>query len=122
MMYSSKFNFIVYSALKTFVTFVVYQIAIFIFSYAVSYILSWFFGLIFGYVTNTKKVFKKKISYKNAFYYFIWNIFYVTISIFIIGILINDFQVHERIAPILFLLVVLPINYFITKVIISHQQ
>ena len=119
MIHSNKLNFIFYSALKTIFTFIVYQVAIFYFNYIISYLLSWVFGLVFGYISSTKKVFKRKINIYSAIYYFFWNILYVCISIFIIGLFINQLGIHERIAPIIFLLIILPINYLITKKIVN---
>ena len=113
--------YILFSFLLYYYDYLIYEVLITFINYTFSFLISWIVGFIYGYVTNTKKVFNQSVGIKKICFYLLWNIIYLYISIKLLEIVIVSFNIHERIAPVIIIVLTIPLNYIVTKLSINNK-
>lgn len=114
------FKFLVGGVLNTALTYIVYFL-MFVISgnYVVSYVISFAFGIVFTSFFNINHVFDSENSVKYYIVYSLYYISYFLCNMSMISILIEMFEVNELLAPIFVMIVAVPINFVISRKILT---
>lgn len=106
---------------NTAVTFGIYSILLEFVTYKISFILAFLVGLIFSFLFNSFFVFRNRINLRKFILFsYIPSIQFV-VSFFSIDLLIVHLNISPKIAPILSLIILFPMSFFINKKILGQK-
>lgn len=109
-------------ALNTLITYFIYISALLFLNYSVSYSIAFFAGILVSFYLNTKFVFQQKITLiKFIQFPFVYIVQYI-LGFTLLQIAVQKLAIPEMIAPIIVLLFSLPINFFLTRLILKRRQ
>ena len=114
-------RFIGIGTINTIITYILYLILLQIFTYQISYTITYIFGIFLSYILNLKFVFKEKGTKKKIVLFPLIYLFQYLFSISILNIIINIFNVSEKIAPILVIVITIPITFLFSKEILTKD-
>lgn len=110
------FKFIIGGIGNTLVSYTIYLfLYAWIENYAISYMIAYISGIAFSYLINNIWVFNVQHSNKNAFYYVIYYVSQYMFSIFLFYLVIEQLNINQKIAPLIVIIAMVPINFFIIK-------
>ena len=119
-LYRQALRFLVAGGLNTFLTLAVYQILLFWFSYPLSFTIAFLLGIIFTGFIYTRFVFTVQTTphrfILNALYYLLS----YTVSLFILDTIIRWMSINERIAMVLTVGCMVPVNFLFLRVILTR--
>lgn len=115
-------KFIGAGGVNTLVTYILYLILLQIFSYQISYTLTYIFGIGLSYWLNLKYVFNEKSSKKKMGLFPLVYLAQYLLGMVIMYIAIEKLSVPETIAPILVILLTLPLTFFLSKFILTSSS
>lgn len=119
------FLYIVFGIFTTVVNIVVYFLLAHLLSvnYIISNIISWFFSVLFAYVTNRLWVFESKNSniFKEISLFFGGRLFSGVIDTFLMFLFISVLLINDDISKIVIQVIVIILNYVISKVIVFKE-
>ena len=101
--------------LNTAVGYLVYLALFKYFSYALSYSIAFFIGLVFGFFLNLNLVFKKRASVRNALGYVFSMIASLLIGLLFMALFIEVLNIPESLAPILPAFFQAPLSFIIVS-------
>lgn len=114
-------RFLVVGCMNTLLTYLLYLILLLFFSYNVAYSCSYIGGIIFSYYLNVLFVFKKKVEWKSFLQFPLVYIFQYVISMSIINILVIYWGIMQTVAPIIAIIVTIPITFLLSKIVIGKS-
>ena len=119
----------VFGVLTTVINYVVYFVCITLFdcNYVISNGIAWVLAVVFAFVTNKLYVFHSlswdfKTTFRQCWQFFSARIFSLLVETALLWLLIEQFQGDERIVKIFTNIVVIVINYVISKIIIFRKK
>ena len=131
--YEEIINYLIFGILTTIISVITYLFfANIIFSIKndltiqISNVLSWICAVTFAYITNRKYVFKSKIKgkkqIKEAMNFFLSRIFSLIVDMLMMYILFSIIHMDDTIAKLLVQIVVVILNYLLSKIIVFKKN
>lgn len=128
--YKEVINYLIFGALCTIVNFIVYFLfaKIFMVEEVASSGLSWFFAVLFAYVTNKLFVFESKTNTKKEFFKEITSFFLARILSGILcdvgtfALMVKVFNINDIFSKIVTQFMVIIVNYVFSKVFIFKKR
>lgn len=115
----SSIRFVIAGGLNTGLTYIVYLTLLLIMPYKIAYTLSFLTGIGLGYIFNATFVFRRKPVLRTASLYpFVYLVQYV-MGILLLSLFVEKISLDEKIAPILVVIVSLPVMYYLTRLLFS---
>ncbi len=122
MILSQFIKFIGVGSINTIVTYLLYLLLLFVATYRISYTIAYIFGIGFSYWLNLKLVFREKGSRgKIVLFPLVYLVQYI-LGMIILYITIDKFDLPEEIAPILVVLMTIPLTFILTKIIMEMNK
>ena len=122
MILSQFVKFVGIGGINTIITYLLYLLLLLIFSYQISYTVTYIFGIILAYWLNLKFVFNEKSSKRKIVLYPLVYIVQYTFGMIILHIAIDTFSFPKEIAPILVVVLTIPLTFILTKKILSGTK
>ncbi|MGQ3889256.1 GtrA family protein [Legionella sp. CNM-1927-20] len=107
--------------LNTVLTYAIYLLLKLVISYQWAYLFAYVAGIIFSYSFNAKIVFKVQYSWKVFSYYPLIYIFQYIVSSLLLYILVELEKLNDTIAPLIVILIMIPLSYFMNKLVLLHK-
>jgi putative flippase GtrA len=104
---------------NTILTYLIYYYLNNLLTYVYSYTIAYIIGIVYSYFYNSIFVFKSKISKDKFLLYPIIYLIQYLISLLIIYICIDILFVHKNYAPIISIVLLIPISYLLNKKILN---
>jgi len=111
-------KFIGGGAVNTGFTYLVYICLGYFVNYQLAYFVAYFLGILFSYFFNAKFVFHVSLDWKSFFSYPLAYVVQYFLSAFLLSGIVEFVGVHEYIAPLLICVIMLPITYLMSKLIL----
>ncbi len=113
------FKYVSVGVLNTIATYLLYLLLLSFSNYTVSYTIAYIGGIALSYLLNLKYVFKEKGSKEKMTIYPLIYLFQYIIGVFILYIAIDKIQIDKEFAPIVVVIITLPLTYILTKKILT---
>ncbi|NEN84300.1 GtrA family protein [Paenibacillus elgii] len=117
---NSFVKFLIVGITNTLITYLAYLFLLLFFKYQIAYSISYILGIAFSYILNTIIVFKSSISVKKILFYPIVYIIQYLINVALLSYFVN--YVNEKIAPILIIVITIPITFLLSKFILKRRE
>ena len=105
--------------LNTLITYALYYALSFYLSYQISFLISYIAGIVISYVLNSKLVFKQRNTLRGFFLYPLVYIVQYGVCALLLHFIIVTHIIDPKIAPLLITILLLPLTYIMSKVILS---
>lgn len=112
-------TFIICGGVNTLLTYVIYILLNLVFSYSLSYSVSFAAGIFITYFLNSRFVFKEKLSLRKAISYPVVYLVQYLLGIIGLYMLVEIIGIGEVIAPLLIVALTVPITYLLSRAIIK---
>ena len=119
---SQFIKFLGVGTVNTAVTYILYLLLLFIFSYQISYTITYIFGVWLSYWLNLKFVFQEVGSVKKMVLFPLVYVIQYVLGLFILYIIINKFNIAKEIAPIFVVLITTPIIFILTRKVLTSRR
>jgi putative flippase GtrA len=90
--------------------------------FQVAFTASYVIGIIFAYFYNSLVVFKSPLSYMKFALFPVVYLFQYLLSIVLLAVFVQRLQVSETLAPIFVLIIVTPVTYLLSKLILKEKN
>ena len=114
-------RFVGIGGVNTLVTYILYLLLLFAFSYQVSYAITYIFGIGLSYWLNLKFVFKERNTKTKIVLYPLVYLVQYLFGVFILYLAIDRFEISEKIAPILVIIASIPLTFSLSKKILTRN-
>jgi putative flippase GtrA len=114
------FRFMAMGALSTAVTYVIYVLLSLYFNYQFAYFCAYMLGIVLSYYLNVLFVFDTKISLRTFVRFPLVYVIQYLISALFLGILVEKLLISTIIAPVLILVITLPLSFVLSRYILSR--
>jgi putative flippase GtrA len=114
-------RFIGMGATNTILTFVLYEALIFIIPYQVAYTISFVAGVAFAAAANSRLVFRIRLTWQTGIRFIIFYVSSYLVGLCLIVVAVEKFGLSELMAPFLVVAIMLPINFFGSRLALSGQ-
>ena len=109
-------------AVNTLLTYGLYLLFNGFLHYQVAFTASYVIGIIFAYFYNSWVVFKTPISVRKFIQFPVVYLVQYLLSIGLLSVLVQTLAVREQLAPIFVLIIVTPITYLLSKLILKGKS
>jgi len=111
-------SFVCFGAVNTILTYIIYLIFLLVVTYPVAYSMTFVIGVYTSYYFNTKFVFKQKLTLRKALQYPIVYLIQYVLGLGLLYLLVETFAMDPRIAPIIIVVITVPITFLLSRLII----
>lgn len=123
-------NYLIFGVLTTVVSFVVYFIfaKIFKIDEVISNVISWFFSVLFAFITNKLYVFEsketgKKTLLKEIISFYLARLFTgVVCDLGIFALMVKTFKINDVLSKLVTQVIVIVLNYVLSKLIVFRKK
>lgn len=115
-------KYILAGAFNTGLTYLLYLVLINLIPYIWAYSFTFAVGIILGYFLNALWVFKSKLQWQSMLSYPLLYLVNYTLGVMLLWLLVERFGLSKEMAPILVVIISLPIMYAFTKIIFRQNQ
>jgi putative flippase GtrA len=115
-------TFVVGGGINTGFTYFLYLLLKLVLAYQWAYAISYVSGIFFSYWFNSVFVFRSTLSWKGVFAYPLVYVGQYLASAFFLAGLVEYLDVSQNIAPILVAIVLLPITYLLSKLLLGKSS
>lgn len=112
-------RFVMAGGINTIFSYAIYLLLLLITSYVTAYSISFVVGIMAGYTLNTLFVFKQPWTIKKLFQYPLVYIAQYLVGIVLLSILVDYLSINERLAPLVNVILLLPLTFILSKKIIK---
>jgi putative flippase GtrA len=112
--------FLLFGALNTLVSYLIYLAALAIFAYPVAYTVSWIAGIATSYFFNARFVFRQRLRVATAVRYPIVYVCQYTFGICLLYLLVGMFHWSPRLAPMAVIIVSVPLTFALSRLILCR--
>lgn len=114
------FRFLLSGGVNTLVTYLLYLLLASVMHYQLAYLITYTAGIAFAYFLNVRLVFKSQSSLGKILRYpFIYLLQYA-LGAGLLFILVGVLNLHAALAPLLVIVLLLPVSYFMNKLILTR--
>jgi len=117
--YTESSRFVIAGGINTVFSYAVYLLLLSIASYVTAYSISFVVGIVSGYALNTLLVFKQPWSLKKLFQYPLVYLAQYLVGIVLLSILVDYLNINEKLAPLIIVVLLLPLTFVLSKKIIK---
>ncbi len=115
-------RFLLSGGFNTLVTYSLYLLLLLFFSYNVSYTISYCLGVMLAYCLNRIVVFKSHRGLRSILFFpLVYGVQYLLTSI-VLWVLIEQFYVGERVALLVGIVLMVPVNFLLSKKIFARKS
>ena len=122
MLMSQFVRFVGVGGINTLVTYILYVMLLQIFSYQVSYTITYVFGIFLSYWLNLKFVFKETGSKKKMLLFPLVYLLQYLLGIIIMYLVIEKLNIPKELAPIVVVIVTIPLTFLLSKIILTKRS
>ena len=124
MRYTNKefIKFAVVGLINTATTYIIYILLLNFLSYGISYTISYIGGIFISYVLNSYYVFKEKLNAKKMIQYPLVYLVQYGINAVMLYLLVGWLSMREEYAPLLVIIITIPITFILSRLIIKKQH
>lgn len=123
-------NYLIFGVLTTVVSFVVYFIfaKVFKIDEVISNVISWFFSVLFAFITNKLYVFEsketgKKILLKEIISFYLARLFTgVVCDLGVFALMVKTFKINDVLSKLVTQVIVIVLNYVLSKLIVFRKK
>lgn len=123
-------NYLIFGVLTTVVSFVVYFIfaKVFKIDEVISNVISWFFSVLFAFITNKLYVFEsketgKKTLLKEIISFYLARLFTgVVCDLGVFALMVKTFKINDVLSKLVTQVIVIVLNYVLSKLIVFKQN
>lgn len=109
------FRFLIAGSFNTVVTYLIYLLLLRYLDYKIAFTISFLGGVCFTLFLHSYFVFKSVITLKNLLQFPLFYITQYAVGLALLFFLINYLEVDQRIAPLVNVVLLTPINFFISR-------
>ena len=114
-------RFLLSGGFNTLVTYLLYLLLLLFFSYHVSYTISYCLGVMLAYCLNRVVVFKSHRGLRSLLFFpLVYGVQYLLTSI-VLRVLVVQFDVDERLALLVGIVLMIPVNFLLSKKIFTRK-
>ncbi|VVN15985.1 hypothetical protein PS645_04047 [Pseudomonas fluorescens] len=114
-------RFILSGAFNTSVTYLLYLFLLHCFSYQISYTISYTLGVVLAYYLNRALVFKSHRGLRSILLFPLIYIVQYMLTGSLLWILVDQLRISERLALLVGIVLMVPVNYLLSKKIFSRN-
>jgi putative flippase GtrA len=103
-------------------TYFIYLLALLVFPYAVAYSIAFTAGIAISYVLNTFFVFQAHAAWRVGSIYGVIYVIQYGVGLLSISLLVEVASVNERLAPLLVIAVIAPLNYLWVQALVARTR
>jgi putative flippase GtrA len=115
-------RFLLCGGANTLITYAAYLACLLIMPYLVAYTVTYVAGVVLSYYLNARFVFRQPLSLARAFQFPLVYLLQYTMGICLLYLLVKVLGTSEKLAPILVILLTLPVTFLLSKVIVGGRQ
>jgi putative flippase GtrA len=120
--HTSEFvRFIFFGAINTGITFVLYVFLLWFLSYGIAYTISYAVGLLISYWLNAKFVFQEPLRIGRALQYPLVYLVQYLLGLVLLFLLVEVAHVSKILAPLLIVVLTLPITFLLSRYLIRRS-
>lgn len=120
--FNRKFiKFLLIGLLNTGITYILYLVFLPFTTYEVSYTLSYVIGIITSYIFNSSMVFRSKLTLLKFIKYPLVYIVQFFLNWIILKLAVNYFNIHTKFAPVIVMVITIPITFALSKLILEKK-
>ena len=112
-------RFLLSGGVNTALTYLIYLALIPLMAYSLAYSVSYVAGIVIAYVINTRFVFQARMQVKSALLYPLVYVVQYAASVLLLVLLVETLGVDERLAPILIIVLTIPLTFVLSRLIIK---
>ncbi len=131
--YKEIINYLIIGGLTTVVSLLSFYVVRYLiftnnsqFDIQISNVISWFFAVLFAFVTNKKYVFESKKTGKNGFYemikFYLSRVTTLLIDMFIMFVFTSFFGINDKISKIIVQFIIVVLNYVFSKLFVFKKH
>ncbi|MFF5993861.1 GtrA family protein [Lysinibacillus sp. KU-BSD001] len=113
------FRFLIVGGINTVTTYIIYALFLLFLEYNFAYIISYVSGIIVSFILNGKFVFKVHLTLEKAIKFPLVYVVQYMINFLVLNFLIKQLAIHELIAPVIVIIISIPITFILSKVILK---
>lgn len=114
-------RFFVIGVINTLGTYIIYLLMLLLFNHNTAYTIAYVLGILMAYVLNSKFTFKVEFSLKRMLQYPMVYLVQYLINIVMLNIFVLKYGVNDRIAPIIVIVISIPITFLLSKFILIRR-
>lgn len=115
-------RFLFCGGINTAVTYGIYCLLQLFLHYQIAYAFAYGMGVVFSYWLNTVLVFKETLAWKKFFQYPVVYLAQYSLSALLMWVAVKYLNVNETLAPLVILIITIPMTYFLSKLIIVTKH
>lgn len=115
-------RFVVSGIINTVSTYLIYLFLLLFLNYSIAYTISYLSGIFISYYLNTLFVFNEKVSLMKFLKFPIVYVIQYLINVLMMYVLVEHLGMSAKIVPIIVIIVTIPINYVLSKLIIKGKK
>jgi len=117
-----EFNrFIIVGVVNTLLSYIIYVFLVYFLSYPVAYTMAYISGIFISYCLNSTFVFKREIRLIKALQYPVVYLVQYVLGMLLLYFLVEACNINQLIAPIIVVLVTVPITFILSRFIIKGR-
>jgi putative flippase GtrA len=106
---------------NTITTFLFYEILLLLFPYPTAYTISFVTGVVFAAIANSRLVFRVRLESTNSIRFIVFYVSSYLIGLLLIVVAVERLGLPAPIAPFLVVAVMLPVNYFGSRLALNRK-
>lgn len=118
-MKSEALRFLVVGGLNTGSTYLIYLLLNLVVPYVTAYSVAYICGIVVSYILNARWTFKSDMSWKTFFLFPLVYLVQYGVGVFLLRYLVESLDVSESAAPVIVIVVTLPITFILSRMIIK---
>jgi putative flippase GtrA len=115
-------RFLVAGGINTGATYLIYLAVLFVASYRIAYTVAFAAGIVIAYLLNSWSVFKVPLSWKKLLQYPVVYVVQYVAGLILLTVLVDAFGMDKRIAPLVNVVVLIPLTFVLSRYILAHPQ
>jgi len=114
-------SFVCFGTVNTILTYIIYLIFLLVVTYPVAYSITFVIGVYTSYYFNATFVFKQGLTLKKALQYPMVYLIQYVLGLGLLYLLVESFAMDPRIAPIVIVVLTVPITFLLSRLIIVQE-
>ncbi|MBF0495323.1 MAG: GtrA family protein [Deltaproteobacteria bacterium] len=114
-------RFILVGGLNTAITYGIYLLLLLALAYPLAYSGSYVLGIFISYYLNTKFVFKQKPTITKALQFPLVYVVQYLLGVALLYVLVTVWHMDQRLAPVVIVLLTIPVTFLLSRVIIKGR-
>jgi putative flippase GtrA len=115
-------RFIVCGAVNTVVTYCAYLACLLVLPYLAAYTVTYVAGIFLSYYLTARFVFRQPLSLGRAFQFPVVYVVQYTLGMCLLYLLVKALGMSEKLAPILVILLTLPVTFLLSRLIVRGKR